>query len=169
MWLAHLYMPVSSNKHYIEWLCDCRAHCHNEYSLAIYNMGRLALPRFPTRVVIASIIPITVQLRCVPLLQQLCVCHLAMPTIPPVGPVLPKESATTLASRNRAVHNNKDDHAGNRTPPLCRLHMFVQGSKGWAKTMSVVIYSAAWVAWRRPTTTCPGRRLAPRHPMHHCG
>ena len=38
--------------------------------------------------------------------------------------------------------------------------MFVQG-QGLGRTISVVIYNAAWVGWRRPTTTCSGRALAP--------
>jgi hypothetical protein len=81
--------------------------------------GLLALPWMPTMVAIASIMPAAVQLQWMQLLRQLWVRHLALPTIPLSGPALPTEGATTLASRNRAVHNNKDGHAGNRTPPLC--------------------------------------------------
>ena len=136
MWLSHISMPAASNKHYILWLCYCRAHCRREYAFAKYNMGRLVLPWLPTRVVLASAIPVTVQLRCVPLLQQLSVCHLASPTIPTTDPVLPHESSTTLPNQNRAVLNNNNDHAGNRAPQLFRLHSFaflLKGSKGWAR------------------------------------
>ena len=95
--------------------------------------GTTGLPLMQTSVALVALIVVVAQPLWLPPLLQLRVCHPALHTIALSGPVLSTEAATTLACENIAAQNNKDNHASNAAPPICRLCVLVRGEGAWAR------------------------------------